>query len=148
MNYQYKVPDRRTVKGWKYTQAGIQRKKRRELLAWLYALDLLVIWVAWAAGDMKLVAILFCAMYIYPSYLVIRREKDQPGEILDRTRSIPQDVKISVAVRDRGRCVYCGSNRKLHYDHVYPYSKGGSNDVDNLQLLCQDCNLRKSDMWR
>lgn len=33
----------------------------------------------------------------------------------------------------------------FHVDHKQPISKGGSNWPDNLQLLCPECNLRKSD---
>lgn len=59
------------------------------------------------------------------------------------TRSIPQDVKIQVAVRDQGRCRQCGSAQDLHYDHVIPWSRGGANTVNNIQLLCGPCNRRK-----
>jgi hypothetical protein len=59
------------------------------------------------------------------------------------TRSIPQDVKIAVSVRDQGRCVQCGSVEYLHYDHKIPWSKGGANTVNNIQLLCGRCNRRK-----
>ena len=59
------------------------------------------------------------------------------------TRAIPQDVKIEVAVRDGGRCRQCSSNKELHFDHVIPWSKGGSSTVDNIQLLCGTCNRRK-----
>jgi len=59
------------------------------------------------------------------------------------TRVIPQDVKIAVAVRDQGRCVECGSNEDLHYDHKIPWSRGGTNTINNIQLLCGTCNRRK-----
>lgn len=59
------------------------------------------------------------------------------------SRSIPQDVKIAVAKRDGARCVQCGSDVDLHYDHKIPHSRGGSNSVNNIQLLCGDCNRRK-----
>jgi hypothetical protein len=52
------------------------------------------------------------------------------------TRTIPQDVKIHVAHRDGGRCRQCGSDQDLHYDHMIPWSKGGANTINNIQLLC------------
>ncbi len=59
------------------------------------------------------------------------------------TRNIPQDVKIQVAARDGGRCRQCGSAQDLHFDHVIPWSKGGANTVQNIQILCGPCNRRK-----
>jgi HNH endonuclease len=66
-----------------------------------------------------------------------------PALFGERTRAIPQDVKIEVAARDGGRCRQCGSNKELHFDHVIPWSKGGANTADNIQLLCGTCNRRK-----
>lgn len=63
----------------------------------------------------------------------------------DDSRYISTEVKNAVWQRDHGRCVICGSNRHLHWDHDIPFSKGGSNTVDNIRILCQKCNLRKSD---
>ena len=37
----------------------------------------------------------------------------------------------------------CGSRENLEIDHVVPLARGGSNRLENLQLLCQDCNRRK-----
>ena len=59
------------------------------------------------------------------------------------SRSIPQDVKIAVSVRDQGMCVQCGSTQDLHYDHKIPWSRGGTNTVNNIQLLCGRCNRIK-----
>jgi hypothetical protein len=59
------------------------------------------------------------------------------------TRVIPQDVKIAVSVRDQGMCVQCGSREDLHYDHKIPWSRGGTNTVNNIQLLCGACNRIK-----
>lgn len=58
---------------------------------------------------------------------------------------IPDDVKLLVWSRDGGACVRCQSKEKIHFDHVIPVVKGGSNDAANVQLLCQICNLKKSD---
>jgi 5-methylcytosine-specific restriction endonuclease McrA len=61
------------------------------------------------------------------------------------SRSIPQDVKIAVAVRDEGLCQHCGTDTgPMQYDHVIPYSMGGDNSVENIQLLCRRCNAAKS----
>jgi len=63
-----------------------------------------------------------------------------------RPRIIPSAVKIEVWKRDGGKCAKCGSPNELHFDHIVPYSKGGSSLVaSNVQLLCIRHNLAKSD---
>ena len=65
---------------------------------------------------------------------------------LNHNRLIPAEVKRSVWERDKGRCVICGSTENLHFDHIIPYSKGGSSLVaENIQLLCAKHNLEKRD---
>jgi hypothetical protein len=64
------------------------------------------------------------------------------------SRTIPQWVKIAVAHRDGGKCRRCGSAYELQYDHIVPYSGGGSStDVNNIQLLCGRCNRLKSNRY-
>lgn len=58
---------------------------------------------------------------------------------------IPSELRRAVFERDGGRCVECNSNFDLQYDHVLPVALGGATTVENLQLLCADCNRRKSD---
>lgn len=65
------------------------------------------------------------------------------GEQLRRP-SIPREVVDAVYRRDRGRCVYCGSTENIQLDHIIPFSRGGATTIENLQLLCQKCNLEKS----
>lgn len=62
----------------------------------------------------------------------------------DRKRIIPSDIKEIVYVRDKGCCVTCGSKENIEFDHIIPFSKGGSNSVNNIQLLCLKCNRAKS----
>jgi hypothetical protein len=67
-------------------------------------------------------------------------------ELVDRNRLIPKEVKLEVWRRDKGRCVICGSKDNLHFDHIIPYSKGGSSLVaENIQLLCARHNIAKKD---
>jgi len=71
-----------------------------------------------------------------------------PKEIKQRevaSRKISQEVKDLVWNRDGGKCVKCGSHEKLEFDHIIPFSKGGSNTYRNIQLLCEHCNRSKSD---
>ena len=56
---------------------------------------------------------------------------------------ISKDAQSFVWNRDGGRCVECGSNENLEFDHIIPVSKGGSNTARNLQLLCEPYNRRK-----
>jgi 5-methylcytosine-specific restriction endonuclease McrA len=57
---------------------------------------------------------------------------------------IPESVKHQVWRRDQGKCVMCGSNERLEFDHIIPVSKGGSCTSRNLQLLCEPCNRQKT----
>jgi hypothetical protein len=60
-------------------------------------------------------------------------------------RLIPSSVKQAVFIRDNGKCVECGESDNLHFDHILPYSKGGTSySADNIQLLCARHNLSKS----
>jgi 5-methylcytosine-specific restriction endonuclease McrA len=52
-------------------------------------------------------------------------------------------MRRAVFERDGGKCAQCGSNFDLQYDHVLPVALGGATTIDNLQLLCGDCNREK-----
>lgn len=65
---------------------------------------------------------------------------------LDHNRLIPTHVKLKVWKRDNGQCVQCGSRENLHFDHILPFSKGGTSlSAKNIQLLCMKHNLLKKD---
>ena len=61
-----------------------------------------------------------------------------------QSRSISATTKKIVYARDGGTCRCCGSSLNLEYDHIVPFSCGGSSDRSNIQLLCQKCNRSKS----
>ncbi|MFT3809680.1 MAG: HNH endonuclease signature motif containing protein [Micropepsaceae bacterium] len=61
-----------------------------------------------------------------------------------RREAIPRMVQREVWQRDGGRCVECHTRERLCFDHIVPFSKGGGNSVRNIQLLCERCNLTKS----
>ncbi len=71
--------------------------------------------------------------------------KAEEEEKQGKRPAIPEDVRIAVWRRDEGKCSKCGSRDSLEYDHIIPISKGGSNTVRNIELLCEACNRSKSD---
>jgi hypothetical protein len=69
----------------------------------------------------------------------------QAPEQQARRRVIPTSVKLEVWKRDEGKCVTCGATDELHFDHILPFSKGGTSmKAENVQLLCARHNLEKS----
>ncbi len=69
--------------------------------------------------------------------------RDLPA-LPERRRLIPGAIKQEVWLRDRGQCVECGATDELHFDHIIPYSRGGSSSTAaNVQLLCARHNLSK-----
>ena len=63
-------------------------------------------------------------------------------------RAIPLKLRDEIFRRDGYKCVHCGRRAedgiKLNVDHIIPFSKGGTSHKNNLQTLCNECNLGKS----
>lgn len=71
-----------------------------------------------------------------------QRRATQRNEVASRY----EQLFVAIGRRDGFACAECGSTGSdLQIDHVYPLSRGGSNDIRNLQLLCPPCNLAKGD---
>lgn len=70
-----------------------------------------------------------------------RRGKEKQAEGTHSALDIKNIFKMQ-----RGLCAYCKVNikKKYHIDHIVALKNNGSNWPKNLQLLCPDCNLRKS----
>ena len=67
-------------------------------------------------------------------------------ELSEPRRVIPTHVKLEVWKRDRGKCVVCGATDELTFDHIIPYSRGGTSlSAKNIQLLCERHNIAKRD---
>jgi len=62
---------------------------------------------------------------------------------------IPPHEKRKIYNRQHGLCAYCGRRRRICHmtvDHIIPLSKGGADNLDNMQCTCKACNKFKSDM--
>jgi hypothetical protein len=65
------------------------------------------------------------------------------------TRRIPYVTNLPVSIRRAAlarygtRCLLCGTTERIQVDHIVPYVLGGSDELDNLQVLCKACNVRK-----
>lgn len=61
---------------------------------------------------------------------------------------LPWQMRRAVLERDGYVCGICGlevDEADLHIDHIVPVSKGGANDLTNLQVTHSFCNMKKSD---
>jgi len=64
-------------------------------------------------------------------------------------RNVGLGMRYKILSRDNFKCVRCGASPaidhtcKLHIDHIVPFSKRGKTVFENLQTLCEKCNLGK-----
>jgi hypothetical protein len=112
----------------------------------------LLIFVAWAWGAFAdgdyVFGILSVLGILLIGLRIVEAFSGATAPAARSSRSIPQDVKIAVAVRDEGLCQHCGTSAgPMQYDHVIPFSMGGDNSVENIQLLCRRCNRAKSNRY-
>lgn len=66
--------------------------------------------------------------------------------ISEESMKLNDSIKRRVFEQKGRICAVCGSNEKLCIDHILPVSRGGFTVLDNLQVLCEKCNLQKSNM--
>lgn len=78
---------------------------------------------------------------------IIKKADQMYGNIpSDDARSpIPDNVRVLVWQRDSGKCVVCGAQENLIFDHITPVAKGGSTAEINIQLLCERCHREKQE---
>jgi len=64
-------------------------------------------------------------------------------------RRIPKTTKELLYDKQKGKCNYCGCKLTIQYfhiDHKTPLTRGGSDRITNLHLLCGPCNTRKGNL--
>jgi len=59
--------------------------------------------------------------------------------VIADTDFIPEDVRLSVWRRSRGKCGKCGSCEGLDFDFVKPVQRGGTARPEDIRLLCREC---------
>lgn len=70
--------------------------------------------------------------------IVKRRSR---GAQIDK-RYISTMLKADIWKRDQGQCQICKSTNRLEVDHIRPFAMGGKTEIENLRLLCRNCNQR------
>jgi hypothetical protein len=71
-------------------------------------------------------------------------------ELRNISRHIPRPIQFRVLKRENQVCRVCGmpvQAEDVHFDHIIPWSKGGPTEESNIQLLCGDCNRKKSSCY-
>jgi len=70
--------------------------------------------------------------------------KSYSESVGDRWAIYSPDGHYVLNTNDKDACRICNSKYKLHKDHIWPISKGGTDNRENLQILCSKHNLSKS----
>ena len=89
-------------------------------------------------------------VHYYEEAQKIKEQREiRSGQIEYERSLMTASLRYEILKRDNYRCQLCGSSAqdgvKLHIDHIVPVSKGGHTTTDNLRVLCDRCNLGKSD---
>jgi len=71
--------------------------------------------------------------------------KDHLKRRRSRFQQMRQERILALIKRDGLVCAKCSTAENLTVDHIIPISKGGTDDLDNLRLLCRSCNSKKGD---
>lgn len=81
---------------------------------------------------------------------LLSRGKNPFAERLLRLRTFDKRDKMAAYSRQNGICPICGRHyefEEMEGDHIKPWSKGGETVPDNCQMLCRECNAKKSNRY-
>ena len=81
---------------------------------------------------------------------LLSRDNDPFAAKLLNLRAFTEKDKLSAYSRQNGICPVCKQHfdyKDMAGDHIKPWSKGGETVPENCQMLCKDCNSKKSDMY-
>lgn len=73
------------------------------------------------------------------AHLKARRYAREKGATGQHTKVEWESLKITFD----NRCAICGKKKPLTKDHIVPLSQGGTDDIENIQPLCRNCNSTK-----
>lgn len=75
------------------------------------------------------------------SYVLDRKEKHL------NIRGFDENTRREIYEKQEGICPHCGKHFDIEFmeaDHITPWSQGGRTVAENCQMLCKECNRRKS----
>lgn len=75
---------------------------------------------------------------------VVKEKKIEPLKRKTKYRkrkNLGEELKHTVLKRDKNKCVKCGSKKNLHIHHIIHVEHGGTNEISNLQTLCDLCHM-------
>lgn len=80
-----------------------------------------------------------------PEYIIWQKRHNQHLK-RNAQGSYTKEEWVALKVKYNHQCVQCGipdTESKLSVDHIIPLSRGGTNDISNIQPLCLPCNMKK-----
>lgn len=85
----------------------------------------------------------------HSSYIVFTKIQPKGAiQLLDNLRKQFEEIRNQIWEKKPHKCVNCGAESNLHLHHIVPLSLGGTNNIDNIVPLCEECHskVHKLDM--
>lgn len=79
-----------------------------------------------------------------PAQSIIDKNKRRAKKLSNGGTFTKEDIQ-NIYEWQKGQCYWCKKvvGKNYHIDHIWPISKGGSNNPENLCISCPSCNHRK-----